>query len=256
MIPPLRGNPWLNLGRIPRTPSIIWRYLWEKLAHGGHPKPTSARTHQGGRRVCSTSCTGREARGVTLRPHTPTTLTPTPIPTQAPNPPSYTFKGVYQPRGHQLTHVCTSRTRVGSDGAIGSRRLCLCSRAAGSGGGGIGSVPTHPFIHCTLGEGSSALATPLLICMQGDMRCRTTFHLGGGGPREGAHGASCHPQPDLVEGAPLLPSGLWGEGALQRFPTPPSVCQERVTLEPLPGPSILWGGSSRLGRPARAWSRH
>ena len=37
-----------------------------------------------------------------------------------------------------------------------------------------------------------------------------------------------HLQPDLVDGDPLLLSGLWGGGALQRVPPTISVHQERV----------------------------
>ena len=46
--PPLGGNPWQDLGHRPRTPSPIREYPWKKLAHGGHPKPTSAGMQPGG----------------------------------------------------------------------------------------------------------------------------------------------------------------------------------------------------------------
>ena len=65
--------------------------------------------------------------------------------------------------------------------------------------------------------------------------------MGGGGPREGAHGGSLHPQPDLVDGSPLMSGGIQGEGALQCLPPTIGVCEEHGIGEPLPGPSMIWG---------------
>ena len=66
--------------------------------------------------------------------------------------------------------------------------------------------------------------------------------MGGGGLREGAHGGARHPQPYLVEGYPLLLASLQGEGALKCLPPNIGVCQKRVSLEPLPGTILRWGG--------------
>ena len=70
--------------------------------------------------------------------------------------------------------------------------------------------------------------------MRSGRTCGPPPPLGGVGPREGAHGGACHPQTDLVKGAPLLTAGIWGERALQQLPPTPSISEERVALEPLP----------------------
>ena len=67
--------------------------------------------------------------------------------------------------------------------------------------------------------------------------------MGVGGPREGVHGKARHPQLDLVEGDTLLLARLRGEYAIQRLHTTIGICQERVSLEPLTGLSLRWGGS-------------
>ena len=53
---------------------------------------------------------------------------------------------------------------------------------------------------------------------------------------------ACQPKPDPDLGAVILLLDIWGEGSLQRIPTPPGIYQECVTMEPLPRPSLLWVG--------------
>ena len=198
---------------------------------GGHPDPTPARTHRSGGGWLDQP--HREGvRDVTVGPHT--LPTPAPIPTQAPtphihlqgngptkghihpglHPPTSTSKGVGQPRGQQLPHGCPSIAGVGRNGALVCHSSRLRSRSTGSGDGRTGSGPPLPFTKRTLGEGSGALANPPPLCMWGGGRCGPPFHLGRGIPHEGAHGGSRHPQPDLVEGDPLLSASLRGEGTL------------------------------------------
>ena len=198
------------------------------MAHGGgrHPEPIFYGTHPGGRRVLSTSCTRRGDRGTTLGTHTPPTPTPIPTPTQplTPPPPTSTSKGVDQPRGQQIPHGCTYSTGVVSAGDIECRCPRLCRRAAGSGDGGSGGGPTLPFTHRSLREGSIVLTTPPLLRMRGGRRCVPPSHLRGGDPHEVSHGGACHPQPDLVEGVPLLLVGLQGGGGTYLFERSEEVC--------------------------------
>ena len=166
------------------------------------------------------------------------------IPPQASTPPISTSKRVGQLRGERLPHGCTSCTGIGHAEALGCHGPHLRIRAAGSGGG-----PTLPFTKRTLGEGSDNLTTPPPFCMRDGRRFGPSSHLGGGGPHKGAHRGACHPQPDLVEGYPLLLVSLWGEGVLKRLPPTLGVRQERVSLEPLPGPSLCWRGVHALDEP-------
>ena len=78
--------------------------------------------------------------------------------------------------------------------------------------------------------------------MRGGGRFGPPSRLGGGGPRKGAHVGACHPQPDLLEGDTLLLASLRGEGALQRLSPTLGVSQEHVSLEPIPRPTLSWGG--------------
>ena len=212
---PHRGKPLEKFGPQPTTNIPQRGDPWQNFAHKGrptrtHPELTSVGTHLRGRRVCLISRKGRGDRGATLGPYTPPT--PNSISTQDTTPFTSTSKGVGQPRVQWLPHGRTSSLGVGSIWAIGCRRPCLRSRTSGSGGGGSGSGATPPFTCRTLREGCSALANPPLLCIQSDGRYRPPSLLGGGGPREGAHGGACHPQLDLVEGDLLLPADLQGGG--------------------------------------------
>ena len=92
---PPRGEPLEKFGPQPThtIPHMGGSLKTNGTRGGWAPEPTSAATHPGGRRSCSTSLTRRGARGATLGPHTPPTPTPAPISTQASPPPHLHLKG-------------------------------------------------------------------------------------------------------------------------------------------------------------------
>ena len=188
-----------------------------------------------------------------MGPHTP--HTPTHISTQAPTPTNPTSKrkglgglsALPPPTRHgarwvgqsgvkRVSHGPITRKGIGGIRGVRRHRPLLRSCTIRSGCSSSGSVPTFTFTRRTFREGLGATATPPPLHMRGGGVCGYTSHMGGGIPREGANRGALHPQPDHIEGYPLMLEGFRGEGALQCLPPTLRICQEHVLDEPLPGP--------------------
>ena len=71
--------------------------------------------------------------------------------------------------------------------------------------------------------------------------------MGEGGPSEGVHVRACHLESGTPEGVSVLSEGFWGEGGIQCLPPTIGICKEHVLNEPLPRPSLRWGGGGGGG---------
>ena len=83
--------------------------------------------------------------------------------------------------------------------------------------------------------------------MRGGGGCGPTSHLVRGGPRKGAHRGSRHPQPDTIDGDPIMPEIIQGEGALQRLPPALLAFVKNVYLMKTYLDPACTGGGSHLG---------
>ena len=242
----------------PQTPYHVGGDPWPNLGCRGRP----TRTHP------SQRCSPRGAQPwvhITQKTSPPP---PNPIPTKDPTTPTTTYdrkgvggisapppttrygdRGVGHTVGKREPHGPTTSTGTGILGDLRHCQPSLCSCTERSGGVGSGNSPTLTFTCRTFREVHGTLATPTSLHMRGGRGCRLTSHLGGGVTRKGAHRGACHPQPDTIEGDPIMSEVFWGKVNLQRLPPTFDVSEERVFGETIPGSSLRWGGVHTLDEP-------
>ena len=81
---------------------------------------------------------------------------------------------------------------------------------------------------------------PSPLSMRVGVGCGPTYHLVGGGLCEGEQIGAIHPQPDTIEGYPIVSEDLGGGGALQILLHTLGICEELFFDKAFPGPILHW----------------